>query len=375
MLDQVKGPQDALAELQMFRDALKTDVAALTKEIALRDKMNHQAVQPLCARIDIAIRDYSSGFLRRLRAMRRDQEAEAEDRDAVVDMRREWGIAHSRTSLFQVELNQWSLMKALVARQVASRKKRVPLYETRRTALGAVQSAASDDVFDLVHAILNPEKQSDEAFQSGCFPDIALRNSRFHEHLHAAYRVLLAQGRTQPMRFLDVGCGGGLKVLSALRYFKRCDGLDYQQSYIDTARSLLERAKACESNAFQADALMFEGYDTYDIIYFYKPIRDDQKLVEMEQRVADLARPGTVLIAPYVGFEARCAGLGCGQVAGSVFLAKTSQKEADRWRRRAERTGVAVVHAEDERVATIWTPLLEASRYAGYDIERFKPLV
>lgn len=375
MLDQVKGPQDALTELQVFRETLRTHVAGVAKEIALRDKMNHKAVQSLCARIDIAIRDYSSGFLRRLTAMRSAQEVEAQDREAVVDMRREWGVAHSRTSLFQVELNQWSLMKALVARQVASRKKRVPLYEGRRSVLAVAQASASDDVFDSVHAILNPERQSDEAFQSGCFPDIALRNSWFHEHLHAGYRVLLAQGRTQPMRFLDVGCGGGLKVLSALRYFKRSEGLDYQQSYIDTARSLLERAKASDTNAFQADALMFEGYDTYDILYFYKPIRDDQKLVEMEKRVAELARPGTVLIAPYVGFEARCAGLGCGRVAGSIYMAKTSQKDADRWRRKAEQTGVAVVHAEDERIATIWTPLLEASRNSGYDIERFKPLV
>lgn len=374
MLDRVKGPHDALSELQVFRETLRTHVAEVTKEIVLRDKMNHKAVETLCARIDIVVRDYS-GFLRRLNTLRGAEEAEAQDRDAVVDLRREWGIAHARTNLFQVELNQWSLMKALVAKQVASRKKRVPLYEARPSGLGVAQSSASDDVFDWVHAILNPESQSDAAFQSGCFPDIALPNSRFHEHLHAGYRVVLAQGRTQPMRFLDVGCGGGLKVLSARRYFTRSEGLDYQDSYVDTARSLLERAKADDAKAFKADALTFDGYGDYDVIYFYRPIRDDQKLVEMEQRIVELVRPGTVLIAPYVGFEARFAGLGCGRVAGSVYLAKTSQKDADRWRRKAEQTGVAVVHAEDERVATIWTPLLEASRNSGYDVERFKPLI
>lgn len=370
MLDAVKSPRDVIEEVQSFREELCNTINVVAKEMALRDRMNSQKVESLCAQIEAWVRNYAS-LLLRINASRVNHEASVSDHAELIDLRREWGVANARCNLFRVELNQWSLMRDMVHAQVAARKKRVPLYEKRQSAMDKAQVGASDDVFDWLHAILNQERQSTDAYDSGCFPDIALPNSEFHKHLHAAYRVLLAKEQTAEMRFLDVGCGGGLKVLAALRYFKDADGLDFQQSYIDTARGLLERANAHSANAFQADALTFDGYSDYEVIYFYRPIRDQDKIIEMERRIVDLAAPGTLLIAPYSGFDCRYEDLGCGRVAGAVYMAKTSQKKADYWRRRAEQTGVAVVHAEEERVPTIWTPLLTASRQSGYDIERY----
>ena len=370
MLDAVKSPQDVIAEVQTFRGSLRKQVVVLAGEVALRNKMNTQKVDALCAQIDTAIRDFSAIVLQSNNARVAD-EANAVDRNSLVELRRQWGVASAQTNLFRVELNQWSLMRDLVRTQVSQSKKRVPLYDKHQSDISKTQTSASDDVFDWLHAVLNQAKQTDDAQEQGCFPDIALPNSKFHEHLHAAYRVLLGRGQTDSVRFLDVGCGGGLKVLCALRYFKNADGLDYQQSYVETAQHLLEGANATTSKAFQADALTFDGYGEYDVIYFYRPLRDIAKIVEMEQRIVDQARPGTILIAPYVGFDARFADLGCGRVDGAIYLAKTSQKDADRLRRMAVQTGVAVVGAEEDRVATIWRPLLEASRHSGYDIERY----
>lgn len=370
MLDQTKRPEDVLSEMHAYRETFQTQVAEVATELARRNKMNYQNVNAICARIDASIRDYFS-FMQRINSFRAAHEAEAQDQNALVTIRREWGVASARTGLFRVELNQWSLMRDLVQTQVDSRKKRVRLYDRNRSELSKSQIATSDDVFDWVHAILNREEQTDDAAESGCFADIALPNSQFHEHLHAAYRVLLAMGKTQPMRFLDVGCGGGLKVLSALRYFQEADGLDFQQSYIDIAQEMLGRANTGVANAFQADALTFDDYGDYDVIYFFRPIRDQDKIVEMERRVVDQAKKGALLIAPYLGFEQRFESLGCGRIDGSLYIAKTSQRIAEQWRRSAEQTGVAVVHAEEERVSTIWSPLLEASRHSGYDVERF----
>lgn len=370
MLDAIQDPKDVIVQLQSFRQRLNQLVSSVASELHLRDRMNDKKVGVLCAQIETAVRDYSA-LLLRINMTRTAREETAQDRSSLIDLRREWGVASAQSNLLRVELNQWSLMRDMVHRQVALRKKRVPLYETRSNPLVKAQTSASDDVFDWLHAILNQEKQTDDAYQSGCFPDIALPNSQFHQHLHAAYRVLLAKGETHEVRFLDVGCGGGLKVLAALRYFKEADGLDYQHSYVETAQGLLERAKAYDANAFQADALTFDGYGAYDVIYFYRPIRDHEKIIEMERRIVEIAKPGALLVAPYSGFAERHADLNCGRVAGAVYMAKTSQHKADQWRRQAEQTGVAVVHAEEERVRTIWTPLLEASRRSGYDIERF----
>jgi SAM-dependent methyltransferase len=370
MLDGHHGPQDVLAELQVFRVRLRQIVKDLAAELPLRERMNDKKVEGLCAQIDTALRDYL-GMMTRINASRIAHEETAPDRAGMIALRREWGVASAQSNLLRVELNQWSLMRDMVRRQVAQRRKRIPLYEKQPSGLAQVQAAASDDVFDWLHAVLNSEQQTEDAYESGCFADIALPNSVFHKHLHAAYRVLLAKGQTDRMRFLDVGCGGGLKVLSALRYFKEADGLDFQQSYVDSACHLLDRAKAKAARAFQADALTFEGYGDYEIIYFYRPIRDNAKIIEMERRIVDLAKPGTLLIAPYCGFAERSKELKCGRVAGQVYMAKTSQRQADQWRRRAEQTGVAVAYAEEKRVPTIWTPLLEASRQSGYDIERY----
>ena len=374
MLDAVEGPQDVIAELQAFRESMRTLVSQVAAQMALRNKMNDQKVEALCAKIETAVRDYSN-MLMRQNAVRTSHEANASDHDALIALRREWGVASTRSSLLRVELNQWSLMRDMIQLQVASRKKRVPLYEKQQSPLAKAQSSASDHVFDWVHAILNQHKQSGDAYESGCFPDIALPNSEFHKHLHAAYRVLLAMEKTDRMRFLDVGCGGGLKVLSARRYFKESDGLDYQQTYVDAARAILEQADAEDATAFQADALTFDGYDGYEVIYFYRPIRDHEKIIEMEKRIVDSAQPGALLVAPYCGFAQRYAELGCGRVDGAVYMAKTSQNKADQWRRKAEQTGVAVVQAEEERMSTIWTPLLKASRHSGYDIARHLPLI
>lgn len=370
VLDAVNGPDDVIAELISFREAFRKQIAALANEVLKRNKMNAPSVEATCARIDAGLRDYAS-FLTKVNGVRQAQEASTDDRQTQIDLRREWGAATARTNLFRVELNQWTLMKKLVHEQVAARKKRVPLYQKRRSDVAAAQIAASDAVFDWVHAVLNREKQSDEAIESGCFPDIALPNSEFHEHLHAAYRVLLVRGQAQSVRFLDVGCGGGLKVLSALRYFSHADGLDYQKSYVDSARTLLERAEVEGARAFQADALTFDRYGDYDVIYFYRPIQDQDKIIEMERRIIDQVAPGTILIAPYLGFGDRFTSLGCSRVDGAVYLSDTTRTSAQRWRREAEQTGPAVALAESERMPTIWSPLLEASRQSGYDIERY----
>lgn len=370
MLDKGQDPDDINADFLAFRQTLQSHVHALVGELSKLDKMNDKAVAATCAQIDQFVRDYST-FITRFTATRAAHENQAASHEDVVNIRREWGAISGRINMFRNEVNLWTLMKPLVQTQVAARRKRIPLYEKTRSSTSLMQHAASDDVFNWVHRVLNQEAQTEDAIESGCFPDIALPNSEFHQHLHAAYRVLLAQGGEPPVRFLDVGCGGGLKVLSALRYFQDAHGLDYQQSYVDQAQAMLAASGVPNAKAFQADALTFDGYEAYDVIYFYRPVQDHEKLIEMEQRIVAKARPGTILIAPYVGFGERYLDLGCGRIAGHVYLSQSSQSNADKWRRKAEKTGVAVVHVDEERVTNVWTPLLSKSRRCGYDVTRY----
>lgn len=353
-------------QFEAFRAGLQDEVAKLAAEIEKTGRRNQSAIAASCATIEAAVRDYQV-FMTRVNAVRIQEEAQAESTEDLLEKRREWGAATARTNLFRGELNRWHDVKDLVHTQSKVRRQKLYSDDSKLPATTAAQLLASDDVFNWLHAIFNPSPQTEEAREYGCFPDIGLSNADFHAHLHAAYRVCLARRQAAPIRFLDVGCGAGLKVYSALRYFDEAQGLDLDPAYIEAGKRFLAMDQKANAKVFEQDALSFDGYDAFDVIYFYRPMSDDRMLVELEKSIADAARPGTVLVAPYVGFSERHADLGCGKVAGSVYLADTSQKEADAWRRKAERTGHFIIKEQPSVPRTIWSPLFDVSRANGYD--------
>lgn len=248
----------------------------------------------------------------------------------------------------------------------------VPLYSLPRPAsdIDREQSHLLDLAFRTLHATIKPTMQDPEAEAHGCFSDIPMRASLFVAHLHAALRVALAQGRTAPLRFIDIGCGVGMTVLMAAEMFHQADGLEYDKGYAALARDLVGRAQFDLVHIIEGDALTFEGYDQYDVIYFYQPMRQEALLRQLEQRIVETAVPGTVLVAPYGGFSERAPALGCGNVAGQVFLAAQGEAEAEALRLEAEHIGPRSPHPAkaDTPRAGYLLPLLAALRASGHGI-------
>lgn len=236
--------------------------------------------------------------------------------------------------------------------------------------LRSEQALASDRVYIALNKVVNPESQDGAAETFGCWPDIPLPPSRFLGHAHAAYRVALAQHRSGPLRFLDVGCGGGIKVLLAAEFFCRADGLEYDAGYVATARQVLDRAGRLPSRVIHGDALTFDGYGDYDVLYFYQPMKTPEGLQALESRIATQARPGTILIAPYGMFADRAKSLGCGQVDGAVYLAGTPAREADALRRRARHIGIEIPRPDDWKYLNngYLKTLIDACHHAGYEV-------
>ena len=238
-----------------------------------------------------------------------------------------------------------------VMRQVAEAMKHIqqgkarPLYAPRPSKfdITGVQVDALDTTMFWLHRVMSPNPQSEEAKEMGGFSDIPLSSQLFMAHAHAAFRVALAQKRPEPLRFVDVGCGGGMKVLLAAEFFDQSDGFDFDPVYVEAAQSALSNIDLPRCNTFSGDALKFDDYAKYDVIYFYQPMSDRVLIAEMEARIANTARPGTILIAPYFDFMLRAPGLNCGCVAQSVFVTATSQAEADKLRAAAERIGPQVL--------------------------------
>ena len=363
-------PSDALDDIYQKFTALRarfdTEIAKLEAELDRPSRNRIAIINATHAAIEAAMRDYQV-FMTHVNALRLKEEAQAETHQDMINKRREWGAATAQTNLFRSEINRWHEVKGLVLQQVKQRRQKLYADETKLPATVTAQLLASDEVFKWLHVALNGAQQSEEAIQRSCFPDIGLPNSDFLAHLHAAYRLCLALKRTKGVRFLDVGCGGGLKVYSALRYFEDAQGFDLEPAYVEASERLFSLDPTAKATVFKQDALTFEGYDAFDVIYFYRPISDDAVLHQLEERITSMARPETVLIAPYITFPERFESLGCGRVSGAVYLAQTSQKKADAYRRLAERIGSFVPQPDPPAPHSIWTPLIEASRANGYD--------
>ncbi|MEM7437996.1 MAG: hypothetical protein AAF393_00245 [Pseudomonadota bacterium] len=268
-------------------------------------------------------------------------------------------------------LEHWN--RVLQTARVAVTFDRQPLYTpaTEGWDVGVQRWAALNQAMILMHEFVNSrEAQAEQAKEDGYFTDIPLPMSLFMSECHAAYRVCLAQKRRAPMRFVDVGCGGGIKVLMAAQIFAEAHGLEVDPNFYQAAERLLGQVGRGRALAIEGDALTFEGYQDYDVIYFYQPIRDPDLLIEMERRIVEQAFAGTVIVAPYIGFQERGSSYGCGQITRNVWVTGTPQAEADALIKKAEQTSPVIcpLPLSDLSQVGILRPLAEALDTRGFVI-------
>lgn len=102
-----------------------------------------------------------------------------------------------------------------------------------------------------------------------------------------------------PGRFLDVGTGIGTKArmaplvlrsLTGTRYWDG-HGIEINKNFEAFGRSLLGGDRF-----ILGDALKYQGYGAFHVIYCYGLFQDDSLQRELEKRIYDNAREGTVLV-------------------------------------------------------------------------------
>ncbi|MEM1437177.1 MAG: class I SAM-dependent methyltransferase [Pseudomonadota bacterium] len=274
----------------------------------------------------------------------------------------------ARFGQFRNVIGRWPAVREVVHRQVFARRQRLLQRDLQPDSLPWAHTRLADDLFNALHLALLPGQQQDAARDSGAYPDIGMLNSVFVALMMATRRLQLAR-RAERTRFLDVGCGIGIKVLSAFRFFSEAAGLELDQGYAAAARRVLDGAGLGSAPVFEANALTFSGYGDYEVVYFFKPLRDPELLIELERRIATAVRPGTVLIAPYREFEQRHRFYGCARLARGLYLSGSSVAAARRLRQKAEWIGLAPL-TRPEPVPDFWQPLISASQANGYDLFR-----
>jgi hypothetical protein len=225
---------------------------------------------------------------------------------------------------------------------------------------------------DALHKVANPtaHTQSQEANARGAHRDVPLPMIQFTKMIGAARRVCLAQSKTTQLRFLDVGSGGGTKVLAATTCFDICDGLEYEKSTVESGSWFLKLLGNDTCNLIQADALEFSGYGLYDAIYFYRPLVSNDAMIALETRILSQTQPGTVLIVAGELASPGLADRGVHKLDNHVYVTGMSRADAMTLRDQAEHMGTMVPGYGRRPVPNLgyWKTLSDASARNGYHV-------
>jgi SAM-dependent methyltransferase len=138
-------------------------------------------------------------------------------------------------------------------------------------------------------------KTEPDAYQESHFHYIAFSPVNFIQRL----KVFGCFRKTG--KFLDIGCGLGEKVFLAHVFgqFSRCDGLEYDAKTFAVAEFLLDRIQPRDHypiKLIQGDALAFDDYGDYEVVYMYRPMRDHGLMRKLMRRVAAQIKPGAIML-------------------------------------------------------------------------------
>jgi len=359
-------------------------IRKLVADVEKLEKRFASDIVQLAAELDLLppARDASAldDAWRRIRISRRRLSECIEDSLGKIDIgnttdgheRHQLRIVQKDLKAAKTRLGLWSRVKPIVSAQLLSERREL----IEDGMVSNHEPGVLDQVVSLflksMHKIANPtaDKQGEAARSHGCHRDIPYPMHSFSQLIGAAHRVCLALRRQRPLRFLDVGSGGGTKVLAATTCFDLCDGLEFDENTVTTGRRFLDLLAPERCRLIRGDALRFLDYGAYDVIYFCKPMKDSLKLSEIEQRILSQAKRGTVLLKVGGTGVDELPSRGAHELADQVYVTGMSEDEASELARTAERMGSMIPGFDRNPLSGqgYWRPLLEVSARNGYYI-------
>lgn len=362
MLEAQRGPADYAGMIAACEERCVRAGTELAERLARRDPADHDRIRSICREMSFTVHR-ANVMLVEIQRAQAAARAQASDRAEEIEVSRRWHDVVFAAASLRRTVTHWPGVQTMLAKQAPPERR--PLYPAPEVdPVRRAERATTDDLMSVLHVMFKGAAQSEVAEAHGCHDDIPMAHGDFVEHLHAAHRVVLALGHARPVRFLDVGCGGGMKVLSAARIFDAADGLEYDPAHAAAARWLMERASFLGCRIFEGDALSFDGYADYEVIYAYRPLQDAEKAAQMERRIAAAAPKGTVLLLPLAVDPPET----CARIEGPLHVNGLSPEEAAELKASAELMGPAIRARAKTQVPPAWRPVLSASRDNGHDL-------
>ena len=283
--------------------------------------------------------------------------------EGPLDAARRRELAHKGPAI----ADAWPRVARLIDRQLRP-SSFPPLVTEVSEPVSGIQNSPLNYLMTVLSKLANPVAQSESRHAETHYGDIPLSGAYFLNLLQAASRVALAQNRSGPLRFLDVGCGGGSKVIAASAMFDVAHGIELDAECVEHAQAFLNRIVAEAPQITQADALLFSDYGNYEIIYFYRPMKAGHLALELEDRIVSQAAPGTILIAPLNASLSRRSDVS--QIADVIFVAHQDAGITRDIAQRALTKGAEgrLVARDPLRSLGFWDPIIVQSRRNGFDL-------
>ena len=352
-----------LRELTRLEDDLARDVSTLARLLEARPS-ERDAQQVIDARNRmVSSRRRLGAFLRSGRRMDGTSGSQAtreerQERDAVRKVKD--------------RLRLWQRFDTIVEAQLNPARRELMAPIKPRDGHPEVMDHVVSMFLEMFHALANPDvgSQLGRAAGRGSWGDVPYPMDAFSRIIGAAYRVCLAQRRPRPLRFLDVGSGGGTKVLAATSCFDLCDGLEFDEDTVRSGRKLLDVLAPSTCRLIHGDALDFDHYGDYDVIYLFRPIVDTDRTIALENRILSQATRGTVLavaggLRGATRHETRVQ-----KLVDPLFVVGMSPEESVSLRQQAEEMGTMVPGNRHDRTSDYgyWQPLREVCARNGYHV-------
>lgn len=125
------------------------------------------------------------------------------------------------------------------------------------------------------------------------YPFVAMDTRQVFEQIHIVHEQL---GMNAPpgkkYTFLDVGCGIGNIMLIAEQYSFDAYGIEKDEYPFQLATKLIDK-----EHVWQRDIWEFDDYDTFDVIYYFRPLPDAGPQTKFELLIENKIKKGGILIA------------------------------------------------------------------------------
>jgi len=103
-------------------------------------------------------------------------------------------------------------------------------------------------------------------------------------------------------KFLDCGCGVGNIMLAAYHLNYKVSGIEYEPAVYEVAKKMFMSMRSAK--VIHGDILEFGKYHLYDVIYYYVPILNGDKMKQFYDKLLNDMKVGAVVI-PY-GYGEGC---------------------------------------------------------------------